>query len=43
MKSRILTLAALGAFLAAPALGAEPVEIGMITTLSGGGSHTRRA
>jgi len=34
-----LALALIGAgFLAAPALAAEPVKIGMITTLSGGGS-----
>jgi len=38
MKSRLLTLVALGTLLAAPALAAEPVKIGMITTLSGGGS-----
>ena len=38
MKSRILALATLGAVLAAPAQAADPVKIGMITTLSGGGS-----
>ena len=36
MKSRMLTLALSGALLAGPALAAEPVKIGMITTLSGG-------
>ena len=38
MKSWMLTLALSGALLAGPALAAEPVKIGMITTLSGGGS-----
>ena len=38
MNSRMLTLALAGALAAGPALAAEPVKIGMITTLSGGGS-----
>ncbi|MFQ5466660.1 MAG: ABC transporter substrate-binding protein [Kiloniellaceae bacterium] len=38
MKTRIFSLAAVAALLAAPALADGPVKIGMITTLSGGGS-----
>ncbi len=38
MKSWIVTLAALAGIAAGPVLAAEPVKIGMITTLSGGGS-----
>ena len=38
MYRRILALAAAGALLGAAAAAAEPVKIGMITTLSGGGS-----
>ena len=38
MTRRLIGLAAACALLAAPALAAEPVKIGMITTLSGGGS-----
>ena len=38
MTKRLIGLAAAGALLAAPALAADPVKIGMITTLSGGGS-----
>jgi len=38
MKIRIFSLAAAAALLAAPALADGPVKIGMITTLSGGGS-----
>lgn len=38
MKIRLFALASLVAVLSAPALAAEPVKIGMITTLSGGGS-----
>ena len=38
MKSRSLCVALAGALLAGPAQAAEPVKIGMITTLSGGGS-----
>ncbi len=38
MNSRLIALGLAGALLAAPATAAEPVKIGMITTLSGGGS-----
>ena len=38
MKRRILGLAAAAALMSAPAQAADPVKIGMITTLSGGGS-----
>jgi len=38
MKSRLIALGMAGALLATPAGAAEPVKIGMITTLSGGGS-----
>ena len=38
MIRRIFALAAAAAFLTAPVLAGEPVKIGMITTLSGGGS-----
>ena len=38
MRGKILAAAAMTALLSAPAGAAEPVKIGMITTLSGGGS-----
>ena len=38
MNSRLIALGLAGALLTAPAGAAEPVKIGMITTLSGGGS-----
>ena len=38
MTKRLIGLAAAGLLLAAPALAADPIKIGMITTLSGGGS-----
>ncbi len=38
MKRRLIGLAAAVALLTAPALAGEPVKVGMITTLSGGGS-----
>jgi len=39
MKLKLCTFTAAMALLAAPVLAADPVKIGMITTLSGGGSH----
>ena len=38
MNRRLIGLAAAAMLLAAPALAGEPVKVGMITTLSGGGS-----
>ncbi len=38
MNRRLIGLAAAATLLAAPALAGEPVKVGMITTLSGGGS-----
>jgi len=38
MKRQLIGLAAAATLLAAPALAGEPVKVGMITTLSGGGS-----
>lgn len=38
MKRHLIAMAAATALLSAPALAGEPVKIGMITTLSGGGS-----
>ncbi len=43
MNRRLIGLAAAATLLAAPALAGEPVKVGMITTLSGGGRPQVRA